>query len=161
MRMSRLWKSEDFDLMRMVELYWRGRRDETWGDVQRFIDWFGATARQTPTALATWVSENEEQIVNITPLLADDLDQVERMFGRRWWGDEWIVVCRARSFYQWLSDMAPTKLEQALERDIDLEELDEMLEAKGTMEGGLNTEEIADGIPESHWWWWYPEAPPR
>lgn len=151
--------TEDFDLAPLVELFWQGRRKEARGDVERFVYWFEEQARRAPDRMADWVVSHEEELIGIIDLLGDHLTGVERMFGRRWWGDEWAVACRTRSFVESLVAMAPAALAQVIEREVDLEELDEMLRLRGESEGGLTTDEIPSGTPPSHWWWWLPGQP--
>lgn len=151
--------TEDFGLVPLVELFWQGRRKEARGDVVSFVRWFEEQARQDPDRMAHWVVRHEEELVGIIDLLVDHLVDVEQMFGRQWSGDEWTAACQTRSFFQWLEDMAPKALQAVFERDVDLEELDEMLRARGQSEGGLTAEEIPSGTPTSHAWWWLPGEP--
>lgn len=145
--------TEDFDLAPLGELFWQGRRKEAHGDVKRFVRWFEEQARQDPERMAHWVVRHEEELVGIIDLLVDHLADVEQMFGREWWDDEWTSACQTRSFFQWLEGMAPKDLQAVIDRDVDLEELDEMLRARGETEGGLTAEERPSGTPSTHWWW--------
>jgi hypothetical protein len=154
--------TKDFDLAPLVQLFWQGRREEARGDVGRFMLWFEEEARRDPERMAGWVVSHERALIGMSPLLTDRLCQVERIFERRWWENgEWETCCQTRSFFEWLGSMAPAGLAAVLERDVDLEELEGWMRARGESEGGLTDDEIPAGMPSSHWWWWTPGAPPR
>jgi hypothetical protein len=69
---------------------------------------------------------------------------------------DWAAISRRRSALQFLRDLyAGTPLEDDLPS---LAELDQRLRERCGGEGFLESDEIPEGMPESHWWWWCPRT---
>jgi len=84
------------------------------------------------------------------------MSKIEQDLQCTFYDDEWVGLCRERSFIQALKEMyRNTCLEEHLS-NIDTEDLNDHFRSVGDYEGYLAAEKIPVGIPHSHWWW-YPK----
>jgi hypothetical protein len=77
----------------------------------------------------------------------------DRLLGEFWCPDQWAAAAERRSALQFLLELYGDLLPEQVARHIDLGEVDELLELRGSTEGLHAHERLPPGIPESHWWW--------
>ncbi|HMG71994.1 MAG TPA: hypothetical protein VK582_00720 [Pyrinomonadaceae bacterium] len=81
----------------------------------------------------------------------------DQLYGS-WDYDEWLEVCKRRSSLAFLMEFCGDINWPSFCGEY-CASLDEQIRAKGKEEGYLKAEQIAEGIPSTHWWWWYPLPP--
>lgn len=154
------------DLRRMADV---PDADGSLPSLLRFLEWLAALGRGRVVLPR---DERERLLAESAPVLVKGLRHVLPyifetlgIFMGTWYADEWTWACERRSRIEFLRTLYQGAIsEDELDYWLDaeqLEELDDCLEERGKVEGGLTPDEIPAGTPPSHWWWWYPAQPPE
>lgn len=129
--------------------------------VEPFARRFNHIAREgDQAALTAWLAARDGALVEAHRALFAYVANAEALLGVPWYGDEWIRVCSARSFIEWLATLATGDIGDLARDDYDTEEFDDGLRLRAEVEGHLDPARIPPGTPPSHWWWWAPAPPP-
>lgn len=106
-----------------------------------------------------YIQQSAINLTRFTNYINNFMVEMEQTLNSTFYNDEWVGICWQRSAIEAIKEMYQnTPLEEHFS-DLDTEDLDESIQAKGENEGYIPEEQIPTAIPPSHWWWWYPETP--
>ncbi|MBD2500374.1 hypothetical protein [Anabaena azotica] len=140
---------------------------DTWANTRQFMDRLIDIylALKTEPSIAQdakfqdYLHESATELIWFTNYINNFMVEMEQTLNSTFYNDEWVGICWQRSAIEAIKEIYQNTCLEEYFTELDTEDLDECIAAKGEKEGYLTEQQIPSAIPSSHWWWWYPKTP--
>ena len=139
---------------------------DTWAETRQFMDdivdiYIALKTNpsiEEDTKFQDYIRESAIELTSCTDYIYDFIFKMEQDLCYTFYSNEWIGICWRRSAVEAIKEMYQNTCFEEHFTDLDTEEIDDHIKAKGEYEGYIPQAQIPIGIPSSHWWWWYPNT---